>query len=1228
MPTQFELYLQEIEEEKKRQEEEESDFFYTPDVASSQKPEGYETFITDPNLEQSNIEPIRSGKKTLTQLKETPEFANKASRFLDGIGSNEDIFEYLRDSEYSLSSAIARSFQTGKWTEEQKQDYVYLRDEFNKAEIGNWKERFKMIADIGVDVVADPLNIVTALFAIPTGGQSLTARAALGTAAQQGVKQLTKSQLKTKALKESALFGAAEGMAWGGLHNYFVQDIDIDLGLQDDIDFTSIQASTLLGAGFGGILGGGTRALTYNKAIKEAGEKAAQKVDDSVDNVPVNEMPEGHQQLEFKFSNEDVINDVANAKTRQEVLEDSRVDDTLVEPLEPSKTDKTKDFLHRFIAGSVGKPTTAFLSHVDKSPLLKELLGKFRYDYDVTLTSKGEQVVKKDSYGLSVGTRTGKYLYGLAKSLNVLDRVGFRARLAKDQQDAMNVLLRDRNIVSTKAQAEREGKIWIRNLIDKEYKGITVTQDLAVSYGGTTTKTGIKFDGQSGLRNLLDNTYADLNGAGLFKSGTVNKGGFLPRLFNYKALSNKDNRAKFEELLVESGHANPLNDIDEITIRTSDNIQVKGIKEDAVGIDEEVFGVNFLKQAGGDEELAKQLKANRIVEDMLQQRWTPFEIKMMTKNKVVGDSSGYLQARRFTNIDDNKIAFVLENDTQTILEDYFSNAARAIERSNYFGKNIVEFDNNQIQPIIKELTGSGMSMTEAQAVADRLRNMHRRVTGIETDSQSVLKKNAWARGAADWGKLSQQMAHLPFATLSSITEPFLLLTRAGKSDAPRVLGDIATALVKEGSSIVDRSIKGFQRGVLRQRVKGIKDIDDEAWGELYQTGLALEQAVQERLEGLAGEGLHNTYAKNAQQAFFKVNLLTQWTKAVQLASFTTGKRLIRQNAEKLYKDSLKTKTIKTGIGKTTVTRGKTLSKSKKKYLTEQLGDLGINADEAVSWYKNSLKDGVFDNELARSQSFYHERYTTGANRFVKEIILNPSTAEANRPLWFSTPSAQLLVQFAGYPTVFNNTILKRFSTEAVNSPAQSIPKVVPTLLLMSGVAHVGNTIRSQGENLKDYETGMAKDDGEIIFEAVRRWGGLGPFDYAAKFDNEYDRNAGDLTSVLKTFAGPLPQDFIDGILYRKNIPEIIITNVPGYGLIPPDIRKEMRSAARGTTTKTKKYKAKQYARGGIVTNVPNVKDEPDEMINRQTGLPFNASSEAVQDLEDRELKSQMKGLGL
>ena len=35
-------------------------------------------------------------------------------------------------------------------------------------------------------------------------------------------------------------------------------------------------------------------------------------------------------------------------------------------------------------------------------------------------------------------------------------------------------------------------------------------------------------------------------------------------------------------------------------------------------------------------------------------------------------------------------------------------------------------------------------------------------------------------------------------------------------------------------------------------------------------------------------------------------------------------------------------------------------------------------------------------------------------------------------------------------------------------------------------------------------------------------GGLGPFDYAARYDNEYDRNVyGSLTASLKTFAGPI-----------------------------------------------------------------------------------------------------------
>ena len=365
--------------------------------------------------------------------------------------------------------------------------------------------------------------------------------------------------------------------------------------------------------------------------------------------------------------------------------------------------------------------------------------------------------------------------------------------------------------------------------------------------------------------------------------------------------------------------------------------------------------------------------------------------------------------------------------------------------------------------------------------------------------------------------------------------------------------------------------------------------------------MALEQAVQERIEGLAGEGMYGKWAKRGQAAFFKVNLLTQWTKAVQLAAFTTGKRLIKTNAKRLSEGGL--------------------SKSNKQYLTRQLGDLGINADEAVAWYRGSLKNGKFDDGLAKSQDFYEGAYTSGANRFTKEIILNPSTAEANRPLWFSLPSAQLLVQFAGYPTVFNNTILKRFSNEAVNSPMQSIPKVLPTVLLMSAVAHIGNTIRSNGENLTDYETGLKKDDGKLIAESIRRWGGFGPFDYQSRWSNEYDRNVGAYTATLKAFAGPLPQDAIDGILYRKNIPEILVTNVPGYSaldlVLGEGTKKSLRSAARGSSPVTKSTVGLgSYAKGGIVLNVPNVIDEPDERKDRMTGVPYDEQAGVI--LEDEE----------
>jgi hypothetical protein len=156
-------------------------------------------------------------------------------------------------------------------------------------------------------------------------------------------------------------------------------------------------------------------------------------------------------------------------------------------------------------------------------------------------------------------------------------------------------------------------------------------------------------------------------------------------------------------------------------------------------------------------------------------------------------------------------------------------------------------------------------------------------------------------------------------------------------------------------------------------------------------------------------------------------------------------------------------------------------------------------------------------------------------------------------------------------------------------------------------------------------------------DSIQRWGGFGPFDYAARFSDADEAGAGDLGSLLKAVSGPLPQDAIDSILYRKGIPEIIGTNLPFYSaydlIFGEGTKKDLRANLRAISKGKPKEEAKStylpaFSKGGIVKNVPNVIDEPDEMQSRITGIPFNATSEAAQDIEDRELKSQMEGLGL
>ncbi len=1212
------------------------------------EPLGYETNVGQVynQLEKSiSVPSVRFGKPSLTQLANDDEFAAISQRFLESIGSNDNIFEYLRDSEYSLSSAIVRARQANKWTEQQDQDYRYLTQQFQNADLKGFKEHFGLIKDLGFDIVADPLNILSLLFAIPTGGTVLAGRAALGEAARQGTKQLLKQSVKSSA--PLAAVTSTEGAVWGGLHDYFMQDIAVDTDMIDQIDLNQTAFSGLIGGLAGGVIGGG---LGSGLAARQ-GSKYAKFVE-----------------KEFKHANNSDI-DFVGPRVREEVEADWKIDQELnVEETLGPKGQITEETIARIDKGTAGvrtglnflfgKSTSEMVQFVEDEPLIGNFLRKLRYDWDAGILKEGTEGATKAkladgtesvrTYGEFYGRLHGKYIPALAKIFNPLGYDHFFGKLESKANDTLNILLSDKTVtvsnienklVNGQFAYKRINRVGDKNIT--ENLSIDVSPDIVEAY--------------KGLRTLLDEGYVDANNVGLFKTGTIRKAGFFPRLYKYDQLD--QNKEEFADILIAKGHADPVNKKDltpfEVTNPDGSVETFMGSPKGQLGLDEDIFGRNFLQDAGVEsgniadataEQLitAKNLKAFQIIDDMLTERFTPFELRAKGKS----NANGYLQPRKFVDIEDWEISKFLEDDVETILNNYFTNLSQSIARKKYFGASLYEFDKKELGPIINKMFAAKnkdgsrkYSEAEIKKVQKGLQQIYSRATGYETFSNFALNKNKYLRNIKDTIIFTQQASLLPFATLSSITEPLILLSRAGGLDGLNVVNDIQKSIVKQTGSSLDRLFKAIQRST-GKTTKGFKDLTDEAWDEIHQTGLAFEQAVQERIEGLAGESLSNPFAKRAQEVFFNSNLLAPWTKAVQLASFNTGKRIIKQHAEKLA-------TGQTSYGK--------LRAGKRKQIIKELRQLGIDENEAVTWYKKSLdQNGLYDDSLAKgmngngNETFYSESMLGGANRFTKEIILNPRAAEANRPDWFGRPDAQFLIQFAGYPTVFNNTILKRFINEfspvardknkkyglkGNESFVHQAPKIAMTAILMTSVAHLGNQIRSNGKANLDYETGKLKPDSEIIENAVRRWGGLGPLDYAYRYRSESDRNVGPGTSVMKAIGGPFPQDILDMVLYRKGFGEMFVTNLPYYGaydnIFGEGTKKKIRSMARGTYRKDdSKFEPFKYSKGGIVKNVPNVTDEPDEMQSRVTGVPFNSTAEFVQDEEDRALKAQMEGLGL
>ena len=1223
---------------KKFQEEEPQAEQPIMDQGPIQEPE-----LTAEEIEQYNAyvpqSTIGNARYSLDELEKDPEFQERASRFMEDIGRDEDIFEYLRDSDWSLTSAIARSMEIKDWSSQAKQDYIYLRDTFDNAEIGGLKQTINLFKDATIDTLADPFTLAAFAGAAITGGTSIGTKTAIEQALKQGIKKQAKAELRQSVLKDAkktALFTAAEGAAWVGPHDYFLQKADVELDLKNNIDYGNTAIATAFGGVFGGAFGGLFSLSPFlNKQLRLYSDE------DTI----IKAADEGPKQLELGWKTEE---------DRRAIADDS------VKGF--SRTDK-------WIANSFGKYTTRFKEAAKNSETLEVLLSNFRYDWARSVFDTAVAKIDRSSFGESLSKMRGGWISQLNEALVKLDRTGQKERGGKrffwinkldfEQNDQLYFLLSE-DITARKMPTElggakieqrtRDAAVGIRNLYNEIFAE-------AQNFNNRSPKDIRQYAWKLKDQGLIDNIEDyDLIFDALIDPKENPVENYFSRKLQHEKI--KNNPEGFDDMLKNYGrpdketgeiipHAMPNNEIHSSQYQTFvDSITGESRTEaieGALTVDEVAFGkkTNFMFDKKGNPrtlEEAINAKAAHIRQGILDKKENPLEAFSNGVNRgatnVDAGTTGFMKERLFDgeHISGNKnapkisrvMAEFIDTDVENVLNEYITSASMIINRERFFGRNFDVYTERYLTPIKNELEANGVTNDEAVEVQEKLEKFYNRVTGI--DIPDIYGDTGW-RTAADWGKTAQTMAHLPLATLSSITEPLILLTRVGYTSGPRAGLDVAQALIKESKKMGER-IKNATKRQFGLKTQGTKDVTDEVWKEAYQVGLALEQAVHDRLAGLYGE-IHSNTLKRANRGFFKATLLQQWTSAVQLAAFTTGKRHIRQHAELLAKGGL--------------------SDTRRNRLIGELRELGVDETKAVRWYNNSLDEkGVFNEVLSQqgefNRAFYNNQYTGGANRFSREIILNPDVTEANKPLWYTHPAGMILMQFASYPTAFNNTVLKRYGREISKDITDgtihvATPKIISTALLMTTAGILTNAARSQGKSLD-------KEREEILLDGIDRWGGLGPLNHAYRYYENTQRGSGPIGGFAKAGAGPLLQDLLDSILYRKGLAENVATNLPFYAtydlLAAPftggegEARKALRDSAKdldkylfevsGLAPKKKpkppkkrKPRLQPFDKGGLVENVPQASEEPDERIDRMTGLPYNIQAGVLgQDEEDRQ----------
>jgi hypothetical protein len=451
-------------------------------------------------------------------------------------------------------------------------------------------------------------------------------------------------------------------------------------------------------------------------------------------------------------------------------------------------------------------------------------------------------------------------------------------------------------------------------------------------------------------------------------------------------------------------------------------------------------------------------------------------------------------------------------------------------------------------------------------------NLYKTTTG-EIKGSGAIRQNV-SSGYA----LINRMAYLSEAALSSLGEIFINIAKSGPAQFSK--GFVQSLELGFKTAFGDAHSKLITKHGLTV---------NEAWAEMRRFNVAVQQSISQIDNRLTGDVLENKTMQEISNKFFKVTLLDQWTRFVQTVSFASGKNAIERDIRTIALRGSRAATRRVNVAK------------------GRLRELDIDIDDAVRWYNSGSN---------LDDSFYKNGLLNGAARYTNSVILQPNAMSNLKPLWHSSPNTSFLYGLLSYPTAFSNTVLKGGLKQLSKYP-ETVPSVAIAALLMLNTARFTNYVRTRGKSEN-------KAPHEIYKDSVTRIGGFGIiYDQLerGRKNVQYTRNP---FYYLGIPFGPFGTDAIS-LLDKKNPIEYTGKKVPFWtsaDLIFGDDAAEEYSEMLKDWDKAFKelvVPERDFNNKGGIIDIPRAASEPDERIDKITGVPYNQQAgDAFTDILDRE----------